>query len=159
MNFSRILIGAWGALLVAAIAWSSGDVRAGDATYGSVVGAKNGNVIVFKHATGSYDVVLAGIVPPKDRAFDEQSRRFLQSRSEGKLAQFRLDGRGRDGRLVGKIHLEVGDGRVVDLGVELVRQGLGTADPRYAGYKYGELQAAMREAREKKAGLWAAPQR
>ena len=62
--------------------------------------------------------------------------------------------------MVGKIYLDDSSGKVRDLGLEMVRAGLATPAREYRGYKYYQMNAAMTEARSKKAGVWsAAPQR
>ena len=78
----------------------------------------------------------------------------------GQRAQLRFDGRNPQGLMVGKLHLEDSSGRVTDLGVEMIRAGIAVPMRQYRGYKYGELQVAMAEARGKKLGVWkTSPQR
>jgi endonuclease YncB( thermonuclease family) len=148
------------AALVTVMAVAGMPASAGDATYGTVIAAKNANTVVFKHDSGTYDVRVAGIVAPGNRADADKSRRFVTDMAVGQRAQFRLDGRNAQGVMVGKIYLDDASGKVRDLGIEMVRAGLAMPVREYRGYKYGELNAAMTEAKSKKAGVWeTAPQR
>lgn len=133
---------------------------AGDATYGTVAAVKSANTVSFKHDSGTYDVLVAGVMAPEKRADADRSRRFVAEMAMGQRAQFRLDGRNAQGVMVGKIYLEDASGKVRDLGIEMVRAGLAMPAREYRGYKYGEMNAAMTEARSKKVGIWkTAPQR
>jgi endonuclease YncB( thermonuclease family) len=135
------------------LAWCS-NATAGDATYGTVVAVKSATSVTFRHDSGQYDVLVAGLVAPDRSADAELAQRRIDELAVGKRAQFRFDGRNRQGAMVGKIYLDDSNGKVRDLAVELVRDGLAMPAREYAGYKYGELTAALSEARAKKAGLW-----
>jgi endonuclease YncB( thermonuclease family) len=125
-----------------------------------VAAVKSANTVSFKHDSGTYDVLLAGVTAPEKRADADKSRRFIAEMAMGQRAQFRLDGRNAQGIMVGKIYLEDASGKVRDLGIEMVRAGLAMPAREYRGYKYGEMNAAMTEARSKKIGVWkTAPQR
>lgn len=146
---------------LAAIAAAVGmPASAGDATYGTVAAVKSANTVIFKHDSGSYDVRVAGVVAPARKADADKARRLIADMAIGQRAQFRLDGRNAQGVMVGKIYLDDSSGKVRDLGLEMVRAGLATPAREYRGYKYDQMNAAMTEARSKKAGVWsAAPQR
>ena len=134
--------------------------HAGDSTFGTITAVKSANVVTFKHDAGTYDVLVAGVQAPAVRADAENSRRFIAQMAVGQRAQFRFDGRNPQGLMVGKLHLDDSSGRVRDLGVEMIRAGIVVPMREYQGYKYGEMQAAMAEARGKKLGVWkTAPQR
>lgn len=148
------------AMLMAFVAVTGMPVSAGDATYGTVTAVKSAGTVMFKHDSGTYDVLVAGVVAPANRADADQSRRLVAEMAVGQRAQFRLDGRNAQGVMVGKIYLDDGSGKVMDLGVEMVRAGLAMPARDYRGYRYGEMSAAMAEAKSKKAGVWkTAPQR
>lgn len=148
------------AALATAVVASGMPASAGDATYGTVTAVKSANTVSFRHDAGSYDVRVAGVVAPDKKADADKSRRFIADMAVGQRAQFRLDGRNAQGVMVGKIHLDDSSGKVRDLGIEMVRAGLAMPAREYRGYKYGEMNAAMTEARSKKLGVWkTAPQR
>lgn len=141
------------ALAALIVAFGGLPAVAGDATYGTVTVVKSANVMTFAHDAGTFEVLLAGVEVPKNREALQNSRRFLDETAVGRRAQFRLDRRNAQGQLVGKVYLSEG-GRVRDLAVEMVRAGIAMPARDYRGYKYGELDAAVAEARAKRMGLW-----
>lgn len=148
------------AALVATLIAVGLPVHAGDSTFGMVTAVKSANVVTFRHDAGTYDVLVAGVQAPAERADAENSKRFIARMAVGQRAQFRFDGRNAQGLMVGKLYLDDSSGRVMDLGVEMIRAGIAVPARGYQGYKYGETQTAMAEARAKKIGVWkTAPQR
>ncbi len=156
----HVMIAALMATMIATLIAVGLPAHAGDSTFGTITAVKSANVVTFKHDAGTYDVLVAGVEAPAKRADAENSRRFIVQMAVGQRAQFRFDGRNAQGLMVGKLYLDDSSGRVRDLGVEMIRAGMATPARGYQGYKYGELQTAMVEARARKIGIWkTSPQR
>jgi len=126
----------------------------GDAIYGKVTAVKSAEVVVLDYGHGQYDVRLAGIVAPKEGPLAERARELVTKLVLGQVGRARFEYRAKNGEMVSRLF--TGDPGV-DVGLELMRAGLAQRLQGY-DYKYGELSAAEREAREAKRGVWAAAQ-
>lgn len=130
---------------------------AGDSVYGKVTAIKRSDLITFDHGAGSFDVRLAGIDQPQDRRLEQEAIRFMTELLLDKPARLRFDGRTPAGEMVGRLYTDDPEIGIKDAGLELVRAGMAMPQRGYAGYKYGEAEQAMSEARAKKAGVWRSP--
>ena len=130
---------------------------AGDAVVGKIIAVKSAEVVTLDYGAGTYEVRIAGIESPKDRAMRSRASEALSRMVLGKTVRLRFYGRGPDGLMYGRLLIGgIGSARaseaVRDVGVELVRAGFfrGFND----GYKYGEMTQAEAEARTNRRGLW-----
>lgn len=142
------------ALLVLMAGFHPIPASAGDAIYGKVTAVKSAEVVVLDYGHGQYDVRLAGIVAPKEGQLAEKARELVSKLALGQVGRGRFEYRAKNGEMVSRLF--TGDPGV-DVGLELVRAGLAQRLQGY-DYKYGELSAAEREAREAKRGVWATAQ-
>jgi endonuclease YncB( thermonuclease family) len=127
---------------------------AGDVFYGKATAVKSAEVVVVDYGEGRYDIRLVGVVVPKEGPLAERAKEFVSNLVLGKVVRARFEGRAKNGEMVSRLF--TGDPGV-DVSVELLKAGLARRQPKY-DYKYGELSAAEREAREAKRGVWAAAQ-
>jgi len=160
--FSRLLTAA---LLLPGIAVSAvNEVR--------VVQVPEGDVVVVEDDAGSrYPVRLAGVdAPEADQPSGEEARALLERWTLGQPARLEWDKVDRHGRAVGKLWVVSPDmpclgqpdcPKNLDVGHGLVAVGLAWHFKRYESEQPEEDRARYaddeREARARKAGLWAAP--
>lgn len=130
---------------------------AGDSVVGKIIAVKSAEVVTLDYGAGTYDIRIAGIELPNDRAMRSRAREALSSIVLGKTVRLRFYGRAPDGTMYGRILIGgIGSAKaaeaVRDVGVELVRAGMvrGFND----GYKYGEMSRAETEARTSNRGVW-----
>jgi endonuclease YncB( thermonuclease family) len=133
--------------------------HAGDSLYGKVTAVKRADLITFDHGAGSYDIRLAGVDIPQDRAVAQEAARFMTKLLLNKPARLRFDGRTAQGEMIGRLYTDDPNVGIKDTGMEMVRAGMAMPQRAYGGYKYGEPAQAMEEARAKKLGVWSNPQR
>lgn len=131
-----------------------GSARAGDSLYGRITAVKAPDLITLDYGAGSYDIRLAGIDVPQDRASANEAMQFVSRMLLNKNARLRFDGRTPDGEMVGRILTDDPDFGIKDIGVEMVRSGLALRETNYRGYVYGEMAAAEAEARQAQRGFW-----
>jgi endonuclease YncB( thermonuclease family) len=131
----------------------SAPASAGDSIYGRIAEVRSANSVVLQHGGGRFNIRIAGIELPRQKAPADRAKEFLQNFALGKNARLRLGYRERDGTFVGRVHIDDPDKGIKDVAIELVRAGLVRKQANF-DYKYGELAAAEREAREAKRGLW-----
>lgn len=155
--------GCIGGLLVLAV--SLLPAFAGDSLYGRVTAVKSPEVVVFEYGSaggpgrstarksGQYDLRIAGIDAPGTGARAREARQFLSSLVLGKNARMRFEYRNKSGEMVARLFTDDPELGVKDVGLELVKAGMARRQASY-DYKYGELSAAEREAREARRGLW-----
>ena len=91
--------------------------------------------------------------------FGAQATRFTKDFCGGRTVRLELfkggDTRGKYGRLLAYVHRESNDGSGACLNAELIGQGYGYSDPRYAHPRSDEFRQLQRRARENRVGLWA----
>lgn len=131
---------------------------AGDAFYGKATEVRSAEIIVVDYGKGEYIVRIIGVAVPPEGPIANEAKQFVTKMVLGNVVRARFESRTQNGEMLSRLY--TGDpGK--DVGLELVRNGLARRpqgeDYQY-GYKYGELSAAEREAREAKRGLWATPQ-
>jgi endonuclease YncB( thermonuclease family) len=110
--------------------------------------------VVFAHATGTYNLRIAGVVVPQDTRSADAATEFVRNLVLNRNVRMRMEG----GRLrTGELHVRLFTADSVpgirDVGVEVVRAGLARRQVNY-DYKYGELAAAEAEARQARRGVW-----
>lgn len=133
---------------------------AGDSLYGRVTAVKSAEVVVLESGKIRYDIRMVGIDAPKqgrlarDTRLARLARQFVADLVLGKNARVRLEYRNKNGEMVCRLMTDDPVNGIKDVGVELLRAGLGRRQSKY-DYKYGELAAAEDEARNAKRGLWA----
>jgi len=127
---------------------------AGDSLYGTVTAVRSAEVVVFDYDTGQYVVRIVGINAPKDTSLARQATQFVANLVLKKRARIRFEGR-INGQMVSQLFTADSLVPIKDVGLELVRAGLARRQATY-DYKYGELSAAEKEARQARRGLWAA---
>lgn len=127
---------------------------AGDVFYGKATALKSAAVIVVDYGSGQYDVRLAGVDVPREGPIAERAKDTVSKLVLGKDVRARFENRNKEGEMVARLFTGVPG---VDVGLELVKAGLARRLEGY-DYKYGELAAAEREAREAQRGLWATAQ-
>lgn len=129
-------------------------VSAGDSIYGNVTEVKSADLVTFNYGTGQYDLRLIGIEVPQDESIAKQATAFVSDMLLGKKARMRFEGRAPTGEMMSRLFSDDPDTGIQEVAVELVRAGLARRE-RDFDFKYGELAAAEREARDAKRGLWA----
>ena len=132
--------------------------HAGDSLYGKVTAIKHANLVTIDYGSGTYDIRLAGIELPDNRAILKQATDFVSKMLLEKPARLRFEGRNPDGEMIGRIYTDDPEIGIKDVGIEMVRAGLAMPQRGYEGDKYGELAKAMEEARTKKTGIWSESQ-
>jgi|GEM_PF-3471090 len=132
--------------------------RAGDSLYGKVTAVLRPDLVTFDYGEGSYDIRIAGIVVPENRAVAEEATNFTAQMLLAKPARMRFDGRTAEGEMIGRIYTDDPEIGIKDVGLEMVRAGLAMPKRDDRGYKYGEMTKAMRQARAKRLGVWSNPQ-
>jgi len=134
---------------------------AGDSLYGKVTEVRSADTVVLDHGKGTYIVHIIGIDVPKEGPIANKAKEFVAKLVLGKHARMRLGSRAENGEMFGQLFTDDPDIGIKDVGLELVRSGLAQrqkGQDYQFGYKYGELSAAERQAREAKRGLWAPSQ-
>lgn len=141
------------AIILAFLAFLTGNVLAGERITGHVVGITDGDTItVFTSIDGAIKVRLASIdAPEKYQAFGTRAREVIAALCFDKPAEIEATGHDRNGRTVGAVRCAG-----IDVGEELVRRGFAWVFPRYAP-KESPLYSIEREAREERRGLWSDP--
>jgi len=130
---------------------------AGDSTYGTVVEVKSADVIVLDTGQARYNVRIAGVESPGQGRVAEDGKRFVSNLVLGKKVQMRFEGKNKKGEMVGRILTTATAERaaVQDVGLEAVKAGMARRQQDY-DYKYGEMGAAEKQARNARRGLWSA---
>jgi endonuclease YncB( thermonuclease family) len=118
---------------------------------------KGADLITFDYGAGTYEVRIAGIEVPRDRAAAQEAAQFVSNMLLNKNARLRFDGRTPQGEMVGKVYTDDPDIGIKDVGLESVRAGVVRQESSYRGYTYGEMTGAEAEARQARRGLWAEP--
>jgi endonuclease YncB( thermonuclease family) len=126
----------------------------GKSLSGRVTEVKSTEVVVLNYGAGRYDVRIVGIDAPKEGPLAEQAKQFVANMVLGKQVRIRFEGRATNGEMVSRLF--TGDPGV-DVGVELLKAGMARRQDGY-DYKYGELSAAEKTAREGRRGLWSTAQ-
>lgn len=137
-----------------ALALGIGSASAGDSLYGIVTAVKSSDLITLDYGSGSYDIRIAGVVVPDDRAASDEAAAFVSKLVVGKNVRLRFDGRTSDGEMVGRIFTDDPQLGILDVGLETIRSGLAMPDAAYRGYVYGEMDRAVAEARQSQRGIW-----
>jgi endonuclease YncB( thermonuclease family) len=130
---------------------------AGDSLYGKVTEVKRADLVTIDIGTGKLDVHIVGIDVPREGRAAEDAKRFVSEMVLEKNARLRLEYRGKDKEMVGRLQSDDPAVGIKDVGLELVRSGLVRRVKGY-DYKYNELSAAEAEAQRAKRGLWASAQ-
>lgn len=143
------------ALLTLILGFSPGiTARGGDSLYGKVTAVKRADLITLDYGAGTYDIRLAGVVLPKNRAAAQKAREFVSKMLLNKPVRLRFDGRTAQGEMVGKIYTDDPEIGIKDVCLEMVRAGKALRDPSYTGYCYNELTVAEAEAKQAQRGIW-----
>ena len=129
-------------------------IRAGDSLYGRVTGVRRADLVTFDYGAGTYQIRLAGVVVPQERAAVQVATQFVSDMLLNKNARLRFGGRTPQGEMVGKIFTDDPEIGIRDVAVEMVRAGLARRDLRYTGYRYGEMTTAEEEAQSARRGIW-----
>jgi len=140
-------------LAALAIASAALPAMAGDSAYGTVKEVRAADVVLLAVGKTTYTVRLIGVLPPQEGPLAQAARQFVAQLVLGKHARFYLYANV-NGEYVAAL-LTDADGDFRDVGVELVRAGLARV-VQNKFYKYGELEAAEGEARQRGRGMWAA---
>lgn len=140
------------ALLVLGAGFHPTPAFGADVFYGKATAVRSAVIIVVDHGNGQYEVRLAGIDAPREGPLAAKAKEFVSNLVLGKDVRARFEYRNKSGEMVSRLFTGVPG---VDVGVELLKAGLARRQKNY-DYKYGELSAAEREAKEAKRGLWAA---
>jgi endonuclease YncB( thermonuclease family) len=130
---------------------------AGDSLYGAVTEVKDPSRVVLDYGEGRYELRLVGIEVPREGPVAEEAVELLSSMVLGRNARMRFEYRTPEGEMLARLFTDEPDGRIREVAVELVRAGLARRAEAF-DFKYGQLAAAEREAREAKRGVWAEPQ-
>lgn len=130
-------------------------VFAGDSIYGKVTEVRSADLLIFDYGGGQYELRLVGIDMPEG-PLAEQAKQLVADLVLGKNVRMRFDHRAPNGEMLSRVLTDDPVIGIKDVGVELVRAGLARREPQF-DYKYGELSAAEREARNAQRGLWAPP--
>lgn len=131
--------------------------HAGDSLYGRVTEVKSGNIVTLDYGAGQYDLRLVGIELPNDKALSERATGLVRQLVLGKNARMRFEGRGEDGVMNARLFTDDPVLGIREVALELLRAGLARRQ-QGVDFKYGELSAAEKEARDARRGLWAADQ-
>ena len=132
-------------------------VFAGDSLYGKVTEVKTADVVILDYGTGHYVVHIIGIDVPKDGPIASEAKQFVEKLVLGKNARIRLGSFAENDETVSQLFTDDPGKGIKDVGWSLVRSGFARrkqGEDYQFGYKYAELSAAEREAREAKRGLW-----
>lgn len=129
-------------------------VFAADSLYGRVTAVRSANLVVLNYGKGEYVVRIVGIDPPQDAARAREARQFVSNLVLKKMARMRLEGKAPNGEMVARLFTDEPKNNIKDVGLELLRSGLARRQTTF-DYKYGELAAAEREARDARRGIWA----
>jgi endonuclease YncB( thermonuclease family) len=142
------------ALVGVLFAASSMPAFAGDSLYGKVIDVKRADLVVLAADEWKHDIRIFGVDVPKEGPIATRAREFVVKLVGNKNARMRFEGRAPNGEFVGRLFTDDPEIGIKDVGLELIRAGLAR---RITGndYKYGELSAAEREAKQAKRGLWA----
>lgn len=128
--------------------------HAGDSLYGKVTEVKSGNIVTLDYGAGQYELRLVGIELPNEKTLSDRATDRVKNLVLGKNARMRFEGRGEDGVMYARLFTDDPERGIQEVAVELVRAGL-VKRAKDVDFKYGELSAAEREAREARRGLWA----
>lgn len=128
--------------------------HAGDSLYGRVTEVKSANIVTFDYGAGQYDLRLVGIELSNEKAFSDRATDRVKDLVLGKNARMRFEGRGEDGVMNARLFTDDPEDGIQEVALELVRAGL-VKRAKDVDFKYGELSAAEKEAREASRGLWA----
>lgn len=131
--------------------------HAGDSLYGRVTEVRSGNIVTLDYGAGQYELRLVGIELPNDKDLAAQATGLVRHLVLGKNARMRFEGRGEDGVMYARLFTDDPVLGIREVALELLRAGVARRQEG-VDFKYGELSAAEREAREARRGLWAAGQ-
>jgi endonuclease YncB( thermonuclease family) len=132
-------------------------VLAGDSLYGKVVEVKSADVVTLDYGAGQYELRLVGIDVPRDGPIATKATEFVSNLVLGKNARMRFEGRTEGGEMMVRLFTDDPEIGIKEVGVELVRAGLARRQNDF-DFKYAELSAAEKEAKDARRGLWAAAQ-
>ena len=127
---------------------------AGDSLYGKVTEVRSADRVTFDYGEGRYELRLVGIEVPREGAISRKATEFVAKLVLGKNARMRFEGRTEGGEMLARLFTDDSEVGIREVAVELVRAGLARKQ-KGVDFKYGELAAAEREARQKRLGLWA----
>lgn len=142
-------------LLIVTAGWLP--AHAGDSLYGKVTDVKSGNIVTLDYGAGQYELRLIGIELPNDKVLNERATGLVKNLVLGKNARMRFAGRSEDGVMNARLFTDDPGFGIKDVALELVRAGVVRRQKDF-DYKYGEMSAAEKEAKEARRGLWAAVQ-
>jgi endonuclease YncB( thermonuclease family) len=142
-------------LLIVGAGWLP--LHAGDSLYGKVTDVKSGNIVTLDYGAGQYELRLIGIELPNDKVLNERATGLVKNLVLGKNARMRFAGRSEDGVMNVRLFTDDPVHGNKDVALELVRAGVVRRQKDF-DYKYGEMSAAEKEAKEARRGLWAAVQ-
>ena len=154
-TFGSFAFGILIALIAAALSLGSVGL-AGDSVYGKVTAVKRADLVTFDYGSGAYDIRLVGIDIPTDPGLAADAAGFVSGLLLNKNCRLRFEGRTPDGEIIGRLYTDDPDYGIKDVGVELVRNGLVSWQPRYVGYKYDEMKVAEDQAKKAQRGMWTA---
>lgn len=140
--------------LCAALLFLGSAALAGDSVYGKVTAVKRADLVTFDYGGGAYDIHIVGIDIPTDSGLAADAAGFVSRLLLNKNCRLRFEGRTPDGEMIGRLYTDDPDFGIKDVGVELVRNGFVSWQPRYAGYKYNEMKVAEDQAKEARRGMW-----
>lgn len=123
---------------------------AGDAFEGKVTAVKSAEVVTLNYGAGEYDMRIVGIEAPKEGPLAIEAKQFVTKLVLGKDVRLRFEYRAENGEMVSRLFTGKPG---VEVGVELLKAGLARRQADY-DYKYGELAAAEKGARDARRGLW-----
>ena len=131
--------------------------RAGDSIYGRITDVRRADQVVFAHASGTYNLRIAGVVVPEDSLSAGGAAAFVRGLVLNRDVRMRMEGgRLRTGELQVRLFTADSVPGIRDVGIEMVRAGVVRRQANY-DYKYGELARAEAEAREARRGVWRSP--
>ncbi len=149
----RMVITTAGMLVILLCASVPITALAGDSLYGRVSEVKSADHVTVDIGTGLIEIRLAGLDVPREDRRAEDARKFVSDLLLGKNARLRLDYRGKNKEMIGRLETDDPEIGIKDVGVELVRAGLVRRQPNY-DYRYRELSAAENEAQRAGRGIW-----
>jgi endonuclease YncB( thermonuclease family) len=139
-----------------AFGYSGSDARRFDHTSVVVTRAVDGDTICVRGDDGAETVVhLLGVDAPDlpSEHWAERAAKYASARTVGRTVTLRLDPigwRNDRGELLAYVFITDAD----NLNVDVIRDGQGYADRRVAHSLHAAFEAAEKDARDKKRGLW-----
>ncbi len=131
--------------------------HAGDSLYGKVIEVRSADLVVFDYGSGQYELRLVGLEMPEDASITRAATEMVSNMVLNKPVRMRFEGRTKDGEMTCRLFTDDPLTGIQEVAVEVLRAGLARRKTDM-DFKYGELAAAERQAKEAKRGLWAPPQ-